>query len=217
MPAAPATPRPPISAQTIPLFPLASTLFPEGRLPLQIFEVRYLDMIGKCIAEGSSFGVVALTEGSEVRRPGQSERFVGVGTLAQIKEWSSPSVGLMRISCTGGGRFRILQAEQQKHGLWTAEVEMMEDDHAVAIPDELKNTAQALEHLLQSVMRQGLPESEVPIALPFRLDDCGWVANRWAEMMPVSVEMKQSLLALDNPLLRLELVQDALDELGWLK
>ena len=57
MPAAPATPRPPISAQTIPLFPLASTLFPEGRLPLQIFEVRYLDMIGKCIAEGSSFTI----------------------------------------------------------------------------------------------------------------------------------------------------------------
>jgi hypothetical protein len=37
------------------------------------------------------------------------------------------------------------------------------------------------------------------------------------EMMPISVNLKQSLLALDNPLLRLELVQDALDELGWLK
>lgn len=217
MPAAPATPRPPISAQTIPLFPLASTLFPEGRLPLQIFEVRYLDMIGKCIADGSAFGVVALTEGSEVRRPGQLERFVGVGTLARIQEWSTPSVGLMRIACSGGERFRILQAEQQKHGLWTAEVEIMEADHAVAIPDELRNTMQALEHLLQSVMRQGLPESDVPIAQPFRLDDCGWVANRWAEMMPVPVEVKQSLLALDNPLLRLELVQDALDELGWLQ
>ncbi|MBP0600400.1 LON peptidase substrate-binding domain-containing protein [Herbaspirillum sp. LeCh32-8] len=217
MPAAPATPRPPISAQTIPLFPLASTLFPEGRLPLQIFEVRYLDMISKCIADGSGFGVVALTEGSEVRRPGQTERFVGVGTVARINEWSTPSVGLMRIACSGAERFRILQAEQQKHGLWTAEVEIMEADHAVAVPDELKNTAQALEHLLQSVMRQGLPESEVPIAQPFRLGDCGWVANRWAEMMPVPVEMKQSLLALDNPLLRLELVQDALDELGWLK
>jgi Lon protease-like protein len=217
MSAAPAAPRPPISAQTIPLFPLASTLFPDGRLPLQVFEVRYLDMIGKCIAEGSSFGVVALTEGSEVRRPGRTERFVGIGTLAKIREWSTPSAGLMRVSCTGAERFRILQAEQQKHGLWTAEVELMEADHAVAVPDELKNTAQALEHLLQSVMRQGLPESEVPIAPPFRLDDCGWVANRWAETMPAPVELKQTLLALDNPLLRLELVQDALDELGWLK
>ncbi len=217
MPAVPATPRPPISARTIPLFPLASTLFPEGRLPLQIFEVRYLDMIGKCIAEGSSFGVVALTQGAEVRRPGQSERFVGVGTVAQIQEWSTPSPGLMRIACLGGERFRIVQAEQQKHGLWTAQVEMMEGDRAVSIPEELRNTAQALENLLQSVLRQGLPDSEVPIAAPYRLDDCGWVSNRWAEMMPISVELKQSLLALDNPVLRLELVQDALDELGWLK
>ncbi|GAI46411.1 unnamed protein product, partial [marine sediment metagenome] len=85
------------------------------------------------------------------------------------------------------------------------------------IPEELRNTSQALDNLLQSVLRQGLPDSEVPIAAPYRLDDCGWVANRWAEMMPISVNLKQSLLALDNPLLRLELVQDALDELGWLK
>ena len=166
MPAAPASPRPPISAQTIPLFPLASTLFPEGRLPLQIFEVRYLDMIGKCIAENSGFGVVALTEGSEVRRPGQSERFVGVGTLARIREWSTPSPGLMRISCSGVERFRILQAEQHKHGLWTAEVELMDNDRAVAVPDELRNTAQALDDLLQSVLRQGLPDNELPIAAP---------------------------------------------------
>jgi Lon protease-like protein len=217
MSSSPATPSPPISAQTIPLFPLGSTLFPDGRLPLQIFEVRYLDMIGRCIAQGSHFGVVALTQGAEVRRPGQSERFVGVGTVAHINEWSTPSAGLMRIGCRGAERFRILQAEQHKHGLWTAEVEMIEPDRAIAIPEELANTASALEHLLQSVLRQGLPESEVPIATPFRLDDCGWVANRWAEMIPVPVTQKQTLLALDNPLVRLELVQDALDELGWLK
>jgi len=213
----PAPSRPPIPARTIPLFPLGSALFPDGRLPLQIFEVRYLDMIGKCIAEGSGFGVVALTEGTEVRRPGQTERFVGVGTMARINEWAAPSPGLMRIHCSGAGRFRVLQAERQKHGLWTAEVEMMPSDHTVAIPDELRDTAQALDYLLQSVMHQGLPEHEIPIAHPFRLDECGWVANRWAEMMPVPVEVKQSLLALDNPLMRLELVQDALNELGWLK
>lgn len=220
MPAAPApppSPRPSVSAQTIPLFPLSSTLFPGGRLPLQIFEVRYLDMIRKCITDGSAFGVVALTNGSEVRRPGQIEQFVGVGTLAEIREWSTPSVGLMRISCIGTSRFRILQADQQKHGLWTAEVEMMEEDLQVDIPDELKGVANALEQLLQSVLKQGLPENEVPIPTPFKLNDCSWVANRWGEMLPLPVEQKQSLLALDNPLVRLELVQDALDERGWLK
>ncbi|MDG1109787.1 MAG: peptidase S16, partial [Burkholderiaceae bacterium] len=33
---------------TIPLFPLSSVLFPEGTLHLQIFEVRYLDLIKRC-------------------------------------------------------------------------------------------------------------------------------------------------------------------------
>ena len=54
---------------SVPLFPLGTVLYPGGLLPLQIFEVRYLDMIGKCHRSGSPFGVVTLTKGSEVRRP----------------------------------------------------------------------------------------------------------------------------------------------------
>ena len=58
-----------ISLSDLPLFPLGSVLFPGGLLPLRIFEVRYLDMIGKCHKNGTPFGVVALTQGAEVRRP----------------------------------------------------------------------------------------------------------------------------------------------------
>ena len=49
---------------------------------------------------------------------------------------------------------------------------------------------------------------------PYRLDDCGWVANRWCELLPMPVELKQRLMALDNPLLRLELVSDILERTG---
>ncbi|HEY0954527.1 MAG TPA: LON peptidase substrate-binding domain-containing protein, partial [Roseateles sp.] len=56
-----------MAAET-PLFPLRSVLFPGGHLPLRIFEPRYLDMIQRCHAQGQPFGVVALTEGHEVRR-----------------------------------------------------------------------------------------------------------------------------------------------------
>ena len=48
---------------SIPLFPLGTVLFPDGVLPLQIFEVRYLDMISRCLTEGEPFGVVLLTQG----------------------------------------------------------------------------------------------------------------------------------------------------------
>ena len=202
---------------TIPLFPLGSALFPDGRLPLQIFEVRYLDMINKCIANGSSFGVVALTSGNEVRKPGLSETFVPVGTLARINEWSAPVQGLLRVSCSGTTRFRITSKEQLKHGLWMAQVEPLESDQRVAVPEELQNTVTALMNLLASLKNHSIPEGDVPVAAPYRLDDCGWVANRWSEMLPMSVEQKQNLLALDNPVLRLELVQDLLGERGLLQ
>jgi len=201
---------------TIPLFPLGSALFPDGRLPLQIFEVRYLDMINKCIANGTSFGVVALTSGNEVRRPGQVETFVSVGTLAHINEWSAPVQGLLRISCSGTTRFRVTSKEQLKHGLWMAQVEPLEKDQTVAVPEELQNTVTALMNLLASLKNHSIPESDIPVATPYRLDDCGWVANRWSEMLPMSVEQKQNLLALDNPVLRLELIQDLLGERGLL-
>ena len=44
----------------LPLFPLGTVLFPDGLLPLQIFEVRYLDMIGRCRRQDTPFGVVSL-------------------------------------------------------------------------------------------------------------------------------------------------------------
>lgn len=202
--------------ETIPLFPLSSALFPDGRLPLQIFEVRYLDMVRTCIANGTSFGVVALTAGNEVRKPGQTEQFVPVGTLARIHEWSAPVQGLLRISCSGVSRFRVASKEQLRHGLWMAQVEPLENDLAVAVPEELQNTVTALMNLLASLKNHDIPDSDIPVATPYRLDDCGWVANRWSEILPMSVGQKQRLLALDNPVLRLELVQDLLSEQGLL-
>jgi Lon protease-like protein len=201
---------------SIPLFPLGSALFPDGRLPLQIFEVRYLDMINKCIANGSSFGVIALTAGHEVRKPGMTESFVTVGTLAHIQEWSAPAQGLLRIACHGTTRFRIRAREQLKHGLWMAQAEPVEDDQRVAVPEELHNTVTALMNLLSSLKDHAIAEQDFPVATPYRLNDCGWVANRWSEMLPMAVDQKQGLLALDNPVLRLELIQDLLDERGLL-
>jgi Lon protease-like protein len=205
-----------MTSTSIPLFPLNTVLFPDGVLPLQIFEVRYLDMIGKCIADGAAFGVVSLTHGGEVRKPGVAETIVPVGTMARIAEWEAPMPGLLKIVCTGTNRFRISSSEQLKHGLWMAEVTAIDDDQVVAIPAELQNTADALGKLIASLQADSVPANEMPIGAPYRLDECGWVANRWSELSPIPAEQKQRLLELDNPVLRLELVQDLLGEQGLL-
>ena len=89
-------------------------------------------------------------------------------------------------------------------------------DQHVAVPEELHNTVTALMNLLSTLKDHAIPEQDFPIAAPYRLDDCGWVANRWSEMLPMNASQKQGLLALDNPVLRLELVQDLLSERGLL-
>ena len=203
-----------LSLTSLPLFPLGTVLFPAGALPLRIFEVRYLDMIGKCHKAGAPFGVVSLTEGSEVRVPGGKEAFAKVGTIATITDLDTPQPGLMVIRAQGEQRFRITSSDQLRHGLWVADVDRLDADMVVPVPDDLKATAEALARLIQSLQQKAGRGGEMPLNPPYRLDDCGWVANRWCELLPLSVQLKQRLMELDNPLVRLELVSDVLARTG---
>lgn len=203
---------------SLPLFPLGTVLFPGGLLPLRIFEVRYLDMIGKCRKADAPFGVVSLTSGSEVRKAGaDAESFAAIGTLATIREFESPQSGLLQIECVGTQRFRVRSNELQKHGLWVAEVEAVNDDVALEIPDDLRHTSTALQRLVGTLEERRRAQGgsvRLPIAEPYRFDDCGWVANRWCELVPMQLELRQRLMELDSPLMRLELVSDLLARTG---
>ncbi len=204
-----------LTLTSLPLFPLGTVLYPGGVLPLQVFEVRYLDMVRKCHRAGAPFGVVSLCGGREVRRAGApDEQFHDVGTLATITQLKTPQAGLITLSCQGSQRFRILRRTLLSYGLWTADVEHLNDDQAVPIPPDLEPTAAALAKVLD-VLRQREPESPASIhPTHAQLADSGWVANRWCELLPVPSEIKQQLMELENPLVRLELVSDILDRTG---
>jgi uncharacterized protein len=208
----------PLCLLSLPLFPLNSVLFPGGALNLQIFEVRYLDLIGKCHKTEAPFGIVSLVKGAEVRKASgdgfAEERFVDIGTLATIAEFSAPQPGLMVVRCTAGERFRINARRQLKHGLWVADVTSMQMDTSTAIPADLQPIAQALGKLIKDLQSRAVPLAQMPFHPPYQLDDCAWVANRWCELLPLSTHLKQGLMQLDNPLLRLELVGDFLRKGG---
>jgi Lon protease-like protein len=57
----------------------------------------------------------------------------------------------------------------------------------------------------------------VPARTPWQLEDCGWVANRWCELLPMPLDQKHRMMTLDSPVLRLELVCDMLRQKGILK
>ncbi|KRD26979.1 MULTISPECIES: LON peptidase substrate-binding domain-containing protein [Acidovorax] len=205
----------PLTLSSLPLFPLGSVLFPGGLLALRVFEVRYLDMVRKCHQAGAPFGVVALTQGREVRQAGApEEQFNDVGTLAVIEQIDTPQPGLITLLCRGSQRFRITQRSHLPHGLWIADVGHIDQDLTVPIPEDLRKASTALAQVLHTLKQRDpdTPTAIVPTAA--QLDDCGWVANRWCELLPVPLELKQRLMELDNPLVRLELVGDVLERTG---
>jgi Lon protease-like protein len=200
-----------------PLFPLRSVLFPGGWLPLRIFEPRYLDMVQRCHAKGQAFGVVALTEGREVRqRDGsgfQREAFHAVGTLARIERFEHEQPGLIQLRTRGTQRFRLRGSRCLSHGLWVGTPELLPQDVAVPVPEDLRSAARQLQDLLENWRERAGPE-ELPLQPPYAWDDAGWLANRWAELLPMPADERQRLMVMDNPLLRLELVVDRLDALS---
>ncbi|MDX3904462.1 MAG: LON peptidase substrate-binding domain-containing protein [Pigmentiphaga sp.] len=194
----------------IPLFPLSRALYPDGILHLRVFEIRYLDMIKQCIADQSEFGVVPLLAGSEVRTPEGKEILADFGTMAKIAAWEAPMPGLLQLRCVGGTRFRLVSSEQRKYGLWVGQVEPQADDPPVPIPDFLQPSANTLGQLIAELQQNSVPETDMAIAAPFRLDECGWVAYRWAELLPLLPPQQRHLLADGNPQSRLTQVQDIL-------
>ena len=95
----------------IPLFPLGTVLFPGGPLPLRIFEARYIDLVRRCMREGSGFGVVLILDGTEAGdTPAQ---ICDVGTYARIVDFSGEPGGLLGIEARGERRFRILARRRE--------------------------------------------------------------------------------------------------------
>ncbi|MBI3157290.1 MAG: LON peptidase substrate-binding domain-containing protein [Burkholderiales bacterium] len=189
----------------LPLFPLRTVLFPGGVLPLKIFEARYLDLAGRCLRTGEPFGVVCLAEGPQAGAG--SVRLEPVGTRAHIEDVDADRPGILHLRCRGGVRFRLAAAPvQQTGGLWTAQVEDLDDDPPQPPVAAMQATVAALARAIESLRAQGaLPPPE-----PLRLDDAGWVANRWCELLPIPLAAKQKLMALEDPALRLMLVDEYL-------
>ena len=189
----------------LPLFPLQAVLFPGGLLGLKVFEARYLDMITRCLREQSPFGVVCLRQGQDTSRGAVAME--SVGTLAHIAEVDSEQTGILRLRCSGGSRFAIeAPPAQQPDGLWTARVALIEDDATEPPAPAVLATVTALARAIASLKAQ----DSLPFAEPFRLDDAGWVANRWCEILPIPLAAKQRLMALESATARLQIIDEYL-------
>jgi uncharacterized protein len=189
----------------IPLFPLHQGLFPEGVLQLSIFEVRYLDLMRKCEATKTPFGIVFIADGQEIATPGARPLLCDYGTMANIESLTKSQPYLFKVVCKGGLRFLMKDYEQGQFGVWYGNVIHLEPDPIAQVPTHLQYLADKLGSIIAGVQRDGQAE-RLPFGSPYKLDECGWVANRLTELLPLAPEEKSALLAEQNPIDRLEAV-----------
>lgn len=186
------------AAQTLPLFPLSTVLFPGGRMPLKIFEQRYLDLAKACIKDDSTFGVCGIREGGEVGEPAVPYE---VGTEARIVEWDMPQPGIFHVIVEGLQRYIARSWKVQSGGLLVAETETVSAEKPCAIPGELRLCAEVLKHLLT--------DNRIEPAQT-HYDDAVWVGYRLSELLPFKLKVKQDLLEMNDSVTRLRIIDQFL-------
>jgi Lon protease-like protein len=195
-------------SQEIPLFLLDTVLFPGGRLPLRVFETRYMDMVKQCLRADQPFGICLLAAGEEVTTPGTAAaRPCPTGTLATIADWDMEQLGILDIVVHGGERFRVREHRVAANGLVTASVELLPDPPVSPIPGDYARLVPMLRALLETLENTTPPK-------PHRFYDAAWVAFRWAEILPLPRETRLRLLELDDGVARLDAIYRFLEEEG---
>jgi Lon protease-like protein len=161
----------------IPLFPLDVVLFPGASLPLHIFEERYKEMIGLCLADESSFGVVRA----------QQDGLAVIGCTASIlRVLHEYEDGRLDILCRGDTRFEIESLEESRSFL-EAEVNFFEDEGATASRQQREACAALHFETLE------LAGIEV-VTMHVSLD--GPISFALASALPTDLGFKQQLLAI---------------------
>lgn len=192
------------SVLDIPLFPLNAVLFPGGRLPLRVFETRYMDMTRDCLKHGQPFGVCLIRQGKEVGVPAAPE---DIGCLADIAQWDMAQQGVLTLSVRGGLRFRIIERSVDDAGLVRAAVMPIAAEPDTPVPQRFIGCA----NLLRLIAAD---QSKAELTPPLRFDDAAWVGYRLTELLPVPLAAKQKLLELNDPLVRLEILHRFLEQRG---
>lgn len=197
----------------LPLFPLNTVLFPDGILPLKVFEARYIDMVRACMKGELPFGVVLIKSGSEVGEAAEPEM---VGTLARITRWDMEDLGVLLLRTQGGERFRIQDTRILPDRRLEAQISLLAPDAIAPATEVHLNCAKTLKAVIDNINAKGKadhgPGFESPFAQPLKFDDAGWVANRWCEILPIPLKARQKLLELDDPQIRLSVVHQYLQQ-----
>ena len=185
---------------TLPLFPLNTVVFPGGRLPLRIFEQRYLDMVKQAIADNTPFGICAIREGTETGTPAVP---YSVGTRVHVTDWDMPETGILHIDTQADERFVIRSTHTEASGLLIGSVDEVSAESVIAVPDELELAVEILRHIVNEYGDAHFPA-------PHEFGNAVWVGYRLSEVLPLKLSIKQNLLEMNDSVMRLRILAEFL-------
>ncbi|TCV78298.1 LON peptidase substrate-binding domain-containing protein [Sulfurirhabdus autotrophica] len=195
-----------VETLTIPIFPLNTVLFPGGILPLRIFEPRYMDMTKACMRDKLPFGICLIKEGEETGTPAIPE---AVGCLAEITNWDMHQQGILNLTTIGLQRISIQSQKTSKEGLITAKAFKVSIEPAQKVPESLMQCVNVLQNIITKV-------GEDKFQSPLQYDDAAWVGYRLAEVLPLKLSAKQSMLEMNDSITRLQILQSFMKQQGLL-
>lgn len=177
----------------IPLFPLSGVLLPYGRMPLRIFERRYLDLVRDCMRNDTGFGVAWIRRGEEVARRGRASPQLGDwGTYARIVDWDQLPNGLLGITIEGGEPFELSDTRVRDNGLVVGDATLQERPAGLPMQEEWRSLEEVLRSLETHphIQRMGL-------AVDY--EDAWQVGYHLAQLLPLEENVKYELLGQREP------------------
>lgn len=174
------------------LFPLGMVLLPGERVPLHVFEERYKELIGECLAAGARFGLI-LAQESGIRTVGTRAAVVDV-----IRRYPD---GRLDIIVEGEDRFRVVEVTEGRPFVTAAVEELADEGSEVPTDEEVTTLLESFERLAEAAEA----DADVPDAQPDGL------AFRVASRVDFGAEAKQELLELRSERERVRELTEYLD------
>jgi Lon protease-like protein len=140
--------------EEFPVFPLTGALLlPGGRLPLNIFEPRYLAMVEDALASGRMFGMVQPDKRLAMGDTGPG--LYRTGCLGRLSSFSETDDGRYLITLTGVIRFTIVEEVEPQRGYRRVRgaFAAFAADLAEADPDEQPEIEMNRAHLINALRR----------------------------------------------------------------
>lgn len=191
-----------------PLFPLPLVAFPGCRLPLQVFEPRYLDLVKSSLSNNRTFGIVTV---SSNQSSGDSPAFELIGTAVKIVDFNEQANGLLGIVCEGMHKISVHDASLADNDLICASVDEIAIEPALVVPTEFEDLVYVLDSLFKHPYVETLGYPMLPIDEWF--SDAAKLGFYLSYLLPFSNDIRYRLLSLEHPIDRLILVQSLLDDM----